>query len=241
MPYADPVERREYAAAHYLRNRDKVLACRAKYREDNRDSCRERVKKWKQANPDKVKAQKERETERRCERNGRLRVAKKMDAHVKVWALWTRQQMILHDRHVVLFFSDHARRKRWKYRCDPEFRLKECIRRQVKKKSEAVPGLAELVRAAMLRSVNNATKTRLIQLVGYTMADLRVHLERQFKRGMAWSNYGKTGWHIDHILPRKCFDLTTMDGVRAYWALSNLRPLAAKANLVKGAKVESLL
>src|SRR3546814_6097044 len=36
-------------------------------------------------------------------------------------------------------------------------------------------------------------------LVGYTVADLMAHLERQFLPGMSWDNRGE--WHIDHIRP----------------------------------------
>lgn len=78
-------------------------------------------------------------------------------------------------------------------------------------------------------------------LVGYTLADLRAHLERQFVKGMGWHNMSE--WHIDHIVPVASFDITGPDCaqlVRA-WALTNLRPLWAKDNLRKGARIQSLL
>lgn len=68
------------------------------------------------------------------------------------------------------------------------------------------------------------------ELVGYSAADLRAHLEAQFEPWMAWANYG-TEWHIDHIRPISSFSLPSE--VRACWALSNLRPLSAAANLAK--------
>jgi hypothetical protein len=69
------------------------------------------------------------------------------------------------------------------------------------------------------------------------MQQLREHLERQFAKGMTWDGLSKSGWHVDHILPRKCFDLSSIEGVQAYWSLSNLRPLWAKRNLEKRDKV----
>lgn len=72
-------------------------------------------------------------------------------------------------------------------------------------------------------------------IVGYSVDDLVKHLEKQFTKGITWSNYG-TAWHIDHIVAQVEFELDDGDdAVRACWALSNLRPLATFANLSKGA------
>src|SRR3546814_9720873 len=60
-------------------------------------------------------------------------------------------------------------------------------------------------------------------LVGYTVADLMAHLERQFLPGMSWDNRGE--WHIDHIRPLCSFEFTSLDDpqFREAWALTNLR------------------
>lgn len=73
-------------------------------------------------------------------------------------------------------------------------------------------------------------------LVGYTVADLRAHLERQFVKGMGWENMGD--WHVDHVLPKACFNFTNADDpeFRACWAITNLRPLWDVENYSKGAK-----
>jgi len=74
-------------------------------------------------------------------------------------------------------------------------------------------------------------------LVGYTVEDLKAHLESQFVKGMSWSNYGSS-WHIDHIRPIAdfCFTSTEDPDFRICWSLWNLRPLWAKKNISKGAK-----
>lgn len=73
-------------------------------------------------------------------------------------------------------------------------------------------------------------------LLGYSIAELRVHLERQFLKGMGWDNMGK--WHVDHIVPLSSFDITGPDcpDLKRAWALPNLRPVWAEDNLAKGAK-----
>ena len=78
-------------------------------------------------------------------------------------------------------------------------------------------------------------------MVGYSVADLAQHLERQFLPGMSWENMDQ--WHIDHIVPLAEFKASSPDSpaFKAAWALSNLRPLWAKDNMKKGARRESLL
>ena len=66
--------------------------------------------------------------------------------------------------------------------------------------------------------------------VGYTLAELRDHLQSQFTAGMSWSNYGQ--WQIDHVRPVAFFDFESYEDedFKRCWALSNLRPLWAKDN-----------
>lgn len=66
--------------------------------------------------------------------------------------------------------------------------------------------------------------------VGYTLQELRQHLQSQFTNGMSWQNYGQ--WQIDHIRPISSFDFTTYqdEDFKLCWSLTNLRPLWAKDN-----------
>jgi len=80
-----------------------------------------------------------------------------------------------------------------------------------------------------------------VSLVGYDGDTLRVHLEKQFLRGMSWSNYGE--WHIDHIVPLSSFSVSSLDdpNIRRAWCLSNLRPLWAADNIRKKDKRTHLI
>lgn len=72
-------------------------------------------------------------------------------------------------------------------------------------------------------------------VVGYTLDDLMQHLESLFRPGMTWDNYGRGGWHIDHIVPRSHFFYTTHDDddFSRCWSLSNLQPLWEAENCSK--------
>lgn len=82
----------------------------------------------------------------------------------------------------------------------------------------------------LIRDKNN---THIFDLLGYSIEDLKLHIEKQFQEGMSWDNYGK--WHIDHIRPICSFkyDSNNDPEFKACWALSNLRPLWAKYNYQK--------
>lgn len=90
----------------------------------------------------------------------------------------------------------------------------------------------------MIRSVLRGRKsgTTWTSLVGYSIEDLRRHIERQFLPGMNWENMGD--WHIDHIVAKSSFRYADAADAefQSCWALSNLRPLWAADNMSKGKK-----
>jgi len=77
-------------------------------------------------------------------------------------------------------------------------------------------------------------------LVGFTADQLKTHLEKQFKDGMNWENYGKHGWHVDHKIPLAAFNFLSPEDIdfKKAWALSNLQPLWARENIQKSNKLE---
>ncbi len=75
-----------------------------------------------------------------------------------------------------------------------------------------------------------------MELCGIDSEGLKKHLESKFSPGMSWENYGRKGWHIDHIIPCARFDVTKIDELRACFHYTNLQPLWAFDNLSKGCK-----
>lgn len=96
--------------------------------------------------------------------------------------------------------------------------------------------LSAQIRYAIGQDKGGAT---LASILGYSTAELRVHLERQFLPGMGWHNV--TEWHVDHIVPLKSFNLGAPEEIRAAWALPNLRPIWGHENVRKGARRTHLL
>lgn len=82
------------------------------------------------------------------------------------------------------------------------------------------------------------TKTKSTwKYVDYTLGELKEHLEALFVDGMTWENYGLTGWHVDHVIPRDNFDMNSPSDIVECWKMSNLQPLWAEDNLKKSNKV----
>lgn len=81
----------------------------------------------------------------------------------------------------------------------------------------------------------NKSRTHWEIVLGYTIDDLKRHLESLFRKGMSWDNYGKFGWHIDHIIPKSWWrykDIKDSE-FKQCWALANLQPLWAEENHIK--------
>jgi len=77
------------------------------------------------------------------------------------------------------------------------------------------------------------------KIVGYTLDDLKKHLEKQFTIGMVWANYGKNGWEVDHKIPLSLFNINGINskGFKKCWSLENLQPLWAEENRMKSNKL----
>jgi hypothetical protein len=75
--------------------------------------------------------------------------------------------------------------------------------------------------------------------LGCSIEFLKKHLEKQFKEGMSWDNWGlgDNKWHIDHIIPLSSFDLTDREQFLKACHYTNLQPLWAEENMKKGKKI----
>lgn len=80
------------------------------------------------------------------------------------------------------------------------------------------------------------------KLVGYTLKDLKKHLEKKFRDNMSWDNYGKV-WHIDHKKPISLFKIIDYNckEFKDCWSLKNLQPLLVEENLKKSNKYGAIV
>lgn len=100
-------------------------------------------------------------------------------------------------------------------------------------KYRSIKNLRGRVRAA-LKGILKSDKT--MELIGCTPVELHQYLEKQFKDGMSWSNYGSTGWCIDHIVPCSAYDLSDPIEQKQCFHYTNLQPMWSKDNFSKSDK-----
>jgi len=100
-----------------------------------------------------------------------------------------------------------------KYRKEnPIFRLKENIRTRIN---------------LSLKGKNKGISTA--KLLGCSIDDYKLYLERQFDNNMTWENYG-TYWEIDHIQELYKFDLTDKIQQKQAFHFTNTQPLSIQEN-----------
>lgn len=74
-----------------------------------------------------------------------------------------------------------------------------------------------------------------MDLVGCSIDELKLYIQKQFATGMTWDNYGlgNIKWSIDHIIPCAYFDLTNLEEQKKCFHYTNLCPLWNKDNSKK--------
>lgn len=97
---------------------------------------------------------------------------------------------------------------------------------------------ARLTTSLRRRDIKSRRKSITSRATGCTENQFIEHLESKFLLGMSWQNYGKKGWHIDHIIPCAAFDLSKPEQVLKCFHFSNLQPLWASDNQHKSDSLE---
>lgn len=112
--------------------------------------------------------------------------------------------------------------ERLKLKSDPEYKAFIACRKRI---------------SGILKNQGERAKTS--KLIGCSKKFLRMHIEAQFKPGMTWDNYGRGGWHIDHIYPCSAFDFTDPEQIRQCFHYSNLQPLWQAENCSKNDSIQT--
>ena len=102
---------------------------------------------------------------------------------------------------------------------DPEFKILTNLRRRI---------------IHALHGRNKSESTR--KLLGCPVGFFKLHLEKQFKPGMTWENYGSV-WEVDHIMPCSRFDMSDPLQQHLCFHYTNTQPLFAEENRYKHNKI----
>ncbi len=114
--------------------------------------------------------------------------------------------------------STYNKEKHHKYKLNINYRLTKNLRRRV---LDAIK--------------NNPKITTTLNLIGCDINYFKLYIQNMFTDGMNWDNYGD--WHLDHILPCSSFDLSKEEDQKKCFHYTNMQPLWAIDNLIKGNKL----
>ena len=140
-----------------------------------------------------------------------------------------------------------ARKKDKKYREGEKYQkyiksdvFKEKINKwaKAKRKSDPVFKLSHNLRSRISIILNKkklVKKSKLLEVLGCTLPELKDHIQKQFISGMTWENHTLHGWHVDHIIP--LVSAKTVEEVERLCHYTNLQPLWATENWKKGDKI----
>lgn len=217
--WADPEAARRKKREYNMENKDAVAIVRRAYAERNRQRRREYHRRLREANH-----------ERHLEvgREYYRRNAEALREKQRQWRVKNR---------------DHAIQRGREYRQRNIEKIREQERRSglakfYRKYGTDVAFTLKMRTSALLRaSLRGGLKSKkTVELLGYTVAELRDHLEARFTEGMTWERFMAGDIHIDHIRPVSSFSITSEDcaDFRACWSLGNLQPLWAADNIRKG-------
>lgn len=190
-------------------NKEKIAASDKEYRDANKEKIRQRKKAYREANSEHVKRKKKEWQEANREKSRlRLRAYYKANRE-KARAAWKRWREENRDRYNAYFLDKKA--------VDASFLIATRMRNRIRM-------------ALKSRSVSGTSRS--VDLIGCTYEQLRTHIESLFLPGMSWERFGEI--HIDHIVPCASFDLSDPEQQKICFHYTNLQPLWAKDNLVKG-------
>ena len=91
--------------------------------------------------------------------------------------------------------------------------------------------IAQILRKRLKKIGSHKQRERIASIIGCTIDEFKKHLEFIFQQNMSWSNYGKDGWHMDHICPIS--QAVSREEVLKLNHYTNLQPLWAEDNLNK--------
>lgn len=210
---------KKYSDQYRRNNPEKVLKWQQQWRKNNPERARELSRQWAGNNPGKRK------------QSTRLYYENNRNKHKQSMKLWYKNN------------SEKAKeiRKQWREN-NPE-KIRETRRNWERdmRRTNLKYNLDRKIRNAIYKSLKRGAKDNHWEiLVGYNLNDLIKRLKGTMPRDHSWKDFLEGKLHVDHIIPKSVFNFNRPEHTdfKRCWALSNLRLLPAKENLIKKNRLE---
>lgn len=231
--------------------KDVRRAYNKRYREANRDRLREAEKASREANPEKYKAKQAKWLEKNRDKHNAKRretgKARRATLEHKEYAREYSAQYRANNKDKILARQAEYRAKNRGERA-AEQREYAYINREFintyRRERMATDiqfkigcNLRTRLGLAVRKQLRGEKGASAVGTLGCTIPELMNWLESKFEPGMSWDNWSRDGWHIDHDMPLALFDLSDPEQVALACHFTNLKPMWAKDNSSKGARL----
>lgn len=140
-------------------------------------------------------------------------------------------------------------RKEWHQNNKTRLNKNRNLRRKIDPFFRLRQDCSRLINFALSKKDTNKKGQSILNYLSYSFQELKSHIESQFEPWMTWDNQGiydpnawdnndpiTWTWQLDHIIPQSDLPYDSMEhpNFKKCWALSNLRPLSAKQNIIEG-------
>lgn len=209
------------------------------YRLKNKEKIKAYGKKYKKDNPELIKKLKSKHYRKYRE---------KFLLQAKTYAEENSLKIKEYYRKYSLENKEKISEKNKKYRAKNKELIKN--KENLKYKNNFSYKMRKIIGARVRESIFKNKKS-LTKHLPYSLDELKQHIEKQFEPWMSWNNYGRYNaktwvdndqstwtWQVDHIIPLSKFTYHSIEDeeFKKCWALSNLRPLSSKQNLLDSNK-----
>lgn len=213
----------------YYKNHNRNCKKRKEYRQKNKEKLAQKDKEYRERNKEKF-------YKKRKERHLQIKNKECTNCHkIGDYTKFNIGNTICKDCQ-----SDYYKQ----YRKNNKAAIKEIQRKYEKKRLKNDPQFR--LNKSISRGIRDSLKIgkdgkHWEDIVGYTLEDLKNHLESLFEPWMTWENQGVYNpdgprtWQIDHIIPKSMFDFESYEDeeFKLCWSLRNLQPKCSKMNNLK--------
>jgi hypothetical protein len=212
-----------------------------KWYEKNSEKIKKKIKKWKEENPEKYKKYNRKKYHKNREKNIE-RSKKSNEKRKKENPKKYKEARKKTNQKWYKINSEKVKEYGKKYRKENSEKVKKYQRKYQLKKLHTIPhyklkcNISTLIYIKLKKRLSSKKGESTWNFLPYSVEDLMQHLEKLFRTGMTWNNYGE--WHIDHKKPESLFNYSSVKDkeFQECWALKNLQPLWAKDNQKKSNK-----
>lgn len=168
------------------------------------------------------------------QRAWRSKNKEKIQAYAREWRKNNHDKIITQQRKRFSKKCEFIREQRKAWRLENRIRVRESNKKYYNEnKDDPKFKIPRIIRSIFCNALKKNKEFNKMDYFDYGVQELKTHLQKQFKEGMSWENYGE--WQIDHIVPICEFvKLGEPSEFKEAWKLSNLQPLWAFENQIKG-------